>query len=664
MGENEDNKEKFYLINPESELELYKKCDDTIPNCIQCRLDVTELKCTSCALPFKLIDGGVECGDLTTKKYYEETEGIYKSCIKHDSTCEKCEKSGDNINCLECVENYVLFYDDNELPSCIDKTSVDDLMFTNTTDKKIYYSCNKYNDINNCEECNKKDECENCISGYSIVNGKKLCLLTSDINDHKYYQDPDNHYYYECSHSLSNCVKCLDKITCEECEESYVMEENNVCIPYSLVTQQLYYLDDSSDKYISCSKISNCQKCSSATECISCNTNFYLVEDEDHQKSCQSVDISKYFQTNEDGKIIYKKCRNYIINCDECSAQNYCTKCVNNFGIIEDYHTKCENLLEEKYYYNSILAKFRLCSGEMANCELCSTYGDFICKKCFINYSFKHENNIQCSDKTSLEGNNYFFTNDSGINYYSCSLYNDVTNCDKCSNKETCDECKNPYMKYNENKLCALQTEVENNIYAYNNEGLLAPCSSLIQDCHKCNDSSTCFECQDNAALIDNDTCIPKEIVEENDNYFIDNKTNKYISCSIIDNCITCESSTKCTSCKNGFNLNNDICIEIINDNNEDDSDNLATGAIIGIVFGCFGFLLLVAGAVYFLMNKILTKNINRNDNNIAEANNIVEDTEGRGENVQEEDAKVPENEPKNKIVVHSTRRSIHNVIK
>ena len=40
----------------------------------------------------------------------------------------------------------------------------------------------------------------------------------------------------------------------------------------------------------------------------------------------------------------------------------------------------------------------------MPNCEFCSTNGRFICKKCFVNYAFKRENedSIQCVEKQHL----------------------------------------------------------------------------------------------------------------------------------------------------------------------------------------------------------------------------------------------------------------------
>ena len=55
---------------------------------------------------------------------------------------------------------------------------------------------------------------------------------------------------------------------------------------------------------------------------------------------------------------------------------------------------------------------------------------NFICKQCKVNYALKHDENILCVEKTSLQGNNNYYTNDTGINYYSCSLYNNALNCD------------------------------------------------------------------------------------------------------------------------------------------------------------------------------------------------------------------------------------------
>ena len=656
-----DSVENYYLYN--SELEIYKKCDLTIENCNKCEFDEdAELKCTLCEGDFKKIYGGIECGDLSTKKYYEETDGTYKPCISYDNTCYKCEKEGASFKCLECIEDYVLFYGDNEI-SCKDKTLLDDTMFTNRTDKKIYYSCNEYNNIENCNKCNKQEECNDCIDEYAITNGNKLCILITDIEDKKYYQDPDNNYYYKCSHSLENCIICDDKTKCIRCEDSYVLDERDTCIPYSLVEQNFYYLDETINKYSSCSKILNCLTCSSSTNCISCKTDYYFVQNNVNQISCQNIlDINKYYKNIVEGKEIYKKCSDSISNCEQCSSNNYCTKCDNNYAIIENDHTKCENLLTEKYYHDTDLNKFTLCSNKLANCELCSTYGQFICKKCLSDYALKHESDIQCSEKINLISNKKYYTNDSNINYYSCFFYNKINSCEECTNQETCNKCISPYKMFNEGTnyvICALESDVNNNLYNYNNEGILSPCSSLIPDCNKCNNSEVCYECKGNAGLIDNDTCLPEEKIKESQNYFKDEINNRYISCSIIENCITCESSNKCLTCQNGYEIMNNICKEIVNgDNNKNKA--LSTGAIVGIVFGCLGFLLLVAGTAYFLMNKFFKKNIIYNNANIENNNRVTIEEENKDEEPKNE-VKDIENNNKYEVIVHTTKRSIRN---
>ena len=637
--------EQYYLYIDEGDLKVHKKCE--IENCNTCAYAdefESKVKCTSCASPYEEIDGGSFCGDPSTKFYYEDSSGVFKSCTKHEptNTCSKCEKTGDTFTCLECTSNYVLYHGNNPA-TCLDKNNIDDTMFTN--DNKNYYPCNnrEYHDIGGCVKCNKKDECNLCSSEYTLANGTKTCLLTSLIDDKKYYKNPNNNYYYKCPNSCSTCESATKCLTCAT---SYLLDESDICFESSLFeTDKFYYYNDALDKYSKCSNIQNCQKCLSSTECIGCINNYYLVKGRDDLLSCQNIDISKYYPTIEGTKTYYKKCEDAIQNCEECSASNKCTKCKTNFGIVDNDHTQCVDISNEKYYYDTTLETFKLCGNKMTNCEYCSTYGDFTCKKCFSSYSFKHDNSITCEEKTTLEGNNYFYTNDSKINYYSCRLFHDALNCEKCASKEICEECQRGYDLYNNKRLCAKQGDIDNNIFTWTNDDILVLCSSAIKDCERCNDTATCYSCQDEAGLIDNDTCVNKTILEQNKNHYYDENSKRYISCSVMDNCITCDSSTVCTSCQAGFVLSGNLC-----SNADDGDDGLSTGAIIGIVFGCIGFLLLVAGIAFFLITKIFKKNIN----NVIQmdANNKVE--------IQEE--KGVEKEKVNEVVLHKAKRSIHNV--
>ena len=135
-------------------------------------------------------------------------------------------------------------------------------------------------------------------------------------------------------------------------------------------------------------------------------------------------------------------------------------------------------------------------------------------------------------------------------------------------------------------------------------------------------------------------SCVSNALIDNN-SYFKDETTNKYVSCSIIDNCLACTSRTVCTKCKEGFNVDNNNICQV----NPEDDNKLSKGAIAGIVIGCLGFLFLVALFVYFLIKN------NKNKEKIE----TIESEEKA--DVKEEPQQINEERRK------SSRRSIHNVI-
>ena len=480
------------------------------------------------------------------------------------------------------------------------------------------------NNLFDCLKSNEKEDSFNYDDYKEIKTTQNFTIYNSAPIDYGWELTNDGICPHLCTQcSATNCIQCapnynLKDNTCiyaiEHCKE-IKEEENNIC--------------------------------------TKCDDNYFLVQNFDGSRYCESGNINKFYIYDNDLRI-YKKCESDITNCDECTAQNHCTKCKTNFGIVDNDHTSCVNLLDEKYYYDTNLETFKLCSNKISNCELCSTYDDIICKKCLTNFAVKHDNNIICEEISTLNINKNYYTNDSQINYYSCHLYHDALNCDECSNKEICDKCQEGYNPYNDNKLCARQSDIDNNIFIWTGGNILAPCSSLIENCHQCSDITSCSSCKENAFLTNVDTCISKASIEENKNYYKDETTQRYISCSVIANCITCDSGTVCTSCQNGFRLDNNKCVS---NNNEDDDNNLSTGAIIGIVFGSLGFLLIVGGIIYYLLNKVYKKGKNP-INNIGE-NDKIEINEEKIEKVQKNEEIPQENQ--NQIDSYSIKRNIHN---
>ena len=656
----------------------YVSCSN-ISGCEKC---ISATKCILCSSNLFLVkeDENIDsltCKDTNENQYYQVTEDditFYKKCtISSNQFCEKCELVDGNYVCLECKEGYAFFFDGTGENVCESKEARADINNYYSTDNQNYYPCNnrQYNVIDNCIKCSKKETCNECNSGYTLVNGNQLCLLNTDISNKKYYQDSEkNDYYFPCSESLEHCDICEDKSTCTTCETDYIIEEaSNHCISKTLYDEKKYYYNVATGKYVSCSNISGCEKCISATKCILCSSNLFLVKEDENIDSltCKDINENQYYQVTEDDITFYKICT--MSHCEECTALDHCTKCEDNYAIIEDDHTVCEDLLTQKYYYDTQTTKYKLCSTYSNTCQKCQMDDDnnFICLECIsTDYAFKHADDVVCSLKSDLKEDNTFYTNDTEINYYSCSIFNNAKNCLKCSNKEICDECQETYQLVNDKKLCVLPTDEEDNlVYRDPNTNYLVYCSDSISECNKCQNGETCDECKENLALVDSNKCLPEGEVTNNEHYFKDETTNGYISCSIINNCITCASSTVCTSCAQGYNINNNICQKIGDDDDDDDDDNsLSTGGIIGIVFGCLGFLLLVLLTIYFFMKKILKKNNPTVEiiDNEKQTDKISErekpnDVENEKKDEIAETDKVNENEVK----IHKGKRSIHN---
>ena len=141
---------------------------------------------------------------------------------------------------------------------------------------------------------------------------------------------------------------------------------------------------------------------------------------------------------------------------------------------------------------------------------------------------------------------------------------------------------------------------------------------------------------------------LTKKIIEESQKYFKDELTNKYFSCSILDNCIKCTSKTVCTSCKEGYFINNNFCEKI--SESDDDNNDLSIGAIIGIICGCLIIILILI--LFF----IFRKKICRKNNMDNEFGNI----EMNGENIKKEEMneKEPESRTeKESVMIYSIKK-------
>jgi len=262
-----------YYLETEGDISYYIKCSDAFDHCLSC----TSTSCTECINNYGLFDDGTSktCVDLSTNKYYYDSEhSEYKLCSDKIDGCGTCSKKGNEVYCIQCLENYAIVYGEPETCSLESDLKNDNSLFKDNDGK--YYPCSdsRFHNVENCLKCKNKETCDSCQSDYSPYNSNKLCLKESDINEKKYYLNPTDGFYYLCSKKITGCNKCNDGNTCLECNSEYGLDENNKCIPLS--QRAKYYLDPITLRYVSCSKIENCDECSSLTQCLKCKSGFKL----------------------------------------------------------------------------------------------------------------------------------------------------------------------------------------------------------------------------------------------------------------------------------------------------------------------------------------------------------------------------------------------------
>ena len=194
----------------------------------------------------------------------------------------------------------------------------------------------------------------------------------------------------------------------------------------------------------------------------------------------------------------------------------------------------------------------------------------------------------------------------------------------KCDNKATCTDCQPGFNLVNDNKRCILQSDVDNDLIYFNPNTLLyTPCSELISLCNKCTNELTCTDCGTKGELDINNKCASNELIQNN-NYYLDETINRYVSCSI---------NKKCDKINN-------------------DEDNLSTGGIIGIAFGCLGFILIIIFLICYLIKRNKKQNEYHGDINVLSEEKIEKKNEQENDGITE-----PE-----KAQVKTYKRSIHNV--
>ena len=445
----------------------------------------------------------------------------------------------------------------------------------------------------------------------------------------------------------TNTVPCNDMIQCisKKSEEkpntytyNYEIKTTQESIKYNTIGNEYGY--ELSDKGNTCPLY--CSQCNKNKECVKCGTN-YILKDKKCEERVKNCDLynpdftckkcknsyelvrkidneiiclkrsdlgNQYYPITEGDKTYYIKCSDTIENCFSCSSSSFCTKCLNNYAIINNDNTQCVDLSDRRYYFDDEENQYKLCSDKIDGCDTCTkdSNNKLNCIVCQSTYAFVHGNPDKCSLRATIEIDDSIFSDNEG-NYYSCSdnRYHSVEKCLNCINKEYCELCQNDYILYNSKTLCLSDSDInEHKYYLDSSDNTYYLCSKKLQGCKKCNDGNNCIECNNEYGMDENNKCVHLSVALLR--YYFDPYTGRYIRCNKIQNCEECSSSSECTKCQNGYQLNNNIC-EII-ENNNDKYKGLVISALILSIISMIGVGVLL---IMLLRKGIFTKTKNNN---------------------------------------------------
>ena len=304
--EKDINKQK-YILAPDTIIRKYYPCIFYFKNCDLCEsLNI----CLKCKSGHGFIDfDETKCQNITNKDICSQNNIDYFSCADGIMFC----KMSINNNCKQCISEYTILNDNEK--ECVEiKYEYYSTKKYFTEDNRIhYYSCNYL--IKDCFECSSKEKCDDCNSGFVIINDEK-CEYLNNLNTTLYYTD-DGYHYYKCDKQIPNCLTCQGKDICSLCYENYTIVNENYgqCVEKkNFLNNDEYYTKDNGISFNKCSNsILNCLRCENENICKECFDDYALLEND--LSKCINLDLIDYENCQKINEKRYKCYYNKIDNC-------------------------------------------------------------------------------------------------------------------------------------------------------------------------------------------------------------------------------------------------------------------------------------------------------------------------------------------------------------
>lgn len=378
----------------------------------------------------------------------ERAENIQNCIVYEDDNNELCK---------ECGSEYAL--EDINRTICINKSKFTSEYYSK--DNITYSRCNSSNAIQNCLKCkyfNSKLECTQCMNGFTLKDDNyTYCFDKSDLNINEYYYENDYHIK-KCSSTLNYCKECKNKTTCTKCNDNYYFfnDINRICSRKNQVASLNDYYQENNEYYscINFNVIPNCKECINKTSCQMCIPEYTFLNKS--KLSCvKKANLGKNYTADINDNTLYRKCSECIENCETCESYNKCITCKDGFVLTFDY--KCVNKAEQTYYKDPSDTQYYPCNKAIDNCEKCSSNNT--CNKCIDGYVKLNNNKSKCYQIKDINIEEYYPDQKDDNNYLTCTSY--IPNCLSCTFKG-CYECKKGYIMLNDNpKTCYEKEKID-----------------------------------------------------------------------------------------------------------------------------------------------------------------------------------------------------------
>lgn len=373
---------------------------------------------------------------------------------------------------------------------------------------------------------------------FGVLQSWQLVLFGTDVNPIKVRRrQPDVHNtthgeacHQECN-ELEGCVGALAS-QCIKCKHYQLGKQGSECVASC---PDGTYQDDVSATCMACtSPCHTCKGSSVIEDCLSCDKDFYLVQ--------------------ELGSCVTQCPRGYYAD-----TQGLCLPCDDGCGVCVDSPDQCVTCNHGYLFENErcvIHCDDRSFRNELSSCELC----DPSCRTCV------GPTNRECI----LCASDMLYENGSCVPFCSFGHYEVGTpngrfcepchvTCQECSGplSDQCSQCPEPY-KLKEgscHESCGQRMYVDDH-------DICQHCNANCLSCHGPS-ATECLSCQSHKVL-DGNHCVDKcreGFFESVDNTDIDDIVKQCHQCHV--NCLSCYGrlSTECRSCRHGLSLDGTECV-------------------------------------------------------------------------------------------------------